>query len=79
MNTSLSILFLNCKSINCKLGEVKLLLYVEKQSVFCFQPSFNETWLKDKREPSFIGYESVWDNREDGYPGVIVATESPAC
>ena len=28
--------------------------------------------MKDKREPSFIGYESIWDNREDGYGGVGV-------
>ena len=66
MDTQLNILFLNCKSLNCKLGEIKLLLYVQKPALFCF----TETWMKEKYEPRFIGYRSIWKNREDGYGGV---------
>ena len=66
MAKSLNILFLNCKSLNCKLGEVKLLIYSEKPAICCF----NETWMKKKFEPNFIGYSAIWNNREDGYGGV---------
>ena len=66
MKNTFNILFLNCKSLNCKLGEIKLLLYLEKPAVFCF----NETWMKKEYEPRFIGYSTIWKNRDDGYGGV---------
>ena len=58
MDHTFNILFLNCKSLNCKLGEIKL-LYLEKPAVCCF----NETWMRKSREPSFIGSNFIWKNR----------------
>ena len=63
---SINIFFLNCKSINCKLAEIKLLIYSKKPDIFCF----SETWLSPKMEPNFIGYRSYWKHRPDGYGGV---------
>ena len=59
-------LSLNCKSLNCKLSEVKLLLYSVKPSIFCFC----ETWLSRGSEPKFIGYSALWKHRVDGYGGL---------
>jgi ribonuclease HI len=48
----------NCNGISRKLSEVKLFLYTNKPDVLCLC----ETWLK-KKEPKFIGYNSIWVNR----------------
>ena len=60
MNTNLTLLMLNCKSINSKLGEIKLLCYSEKPDIFCL----SETWIKEvKYEPKFINYSIEWKHR----------------
>ena len=63
-------IFLNCQSLNNKLGEIKLLVYKEKPDFM----AFNETWL-NKYHPKFIGYSSNWSDRilgRGGRLGVIV-------
>ena len=73
MNNIISVIILNCKSINSKLGEIKLLLYMEKADIMCV----SETWLKDnKYNPKFINYNCIFKNRETlgggGGIGVII-------
>ena len=62
MKNNISIYLLNCRSINNKLGEIKLLLYTRKPDIFCF----NETWI-NRFEPKFIDYVPIWQHR--GEPG----------
>ena len=61
-NKKLSIFLLNCRSINNKLGEIKLMLYTRKPDIFCF----TETWIS-RFEQKFIDYVSIWKQR--GGPG----------
>ena len=57
-NKKLSIFLLNCRSINNKLGEIKLMLYTRKPDIFCF----TETWIS-RFEPKFIDYVAIWKHR----------------
>ena len=59
----LSIIQLNCRSINCKLGEIKLMIYTRKPCIV----AFCETWL-DKFIPKFVDYNCEWKNR-GGFAG----------
>ena len=47
----LSVIPLNCRSIHCKLGEVKLMVYTRKPHIV----ALCGTWL-DKYLPKFIDY-----------------------
>ena len=55
---NLSIMQLNCRSIGCKLGAIKLLIYTRKPNIV----AFCETWL-DKYLPQFVDYSCEWKNR----------------
>ena len=56
---------LNSRSVNSKLGELKLMAYTKKPHVI----AFSETWL-NKCVPKFIGYNCEWKNRHDFGGGV---------
>ena len=60
----LSVLLLNCHSLNSKLGEIKIMLYSKKPELFCV----SETWITN-REPKFINYVTEWKHRDDGRRG----------
>ena len=72
MSNVLSVIILNCKSMNSKLGEIKLLLYTEKADIMCL----SETWLKENKfKPKFINYSTIYRNRdkvEGGGVGIII-------
>ena len=68
----LSVVILNCNSIYKKLAEIKLLIYNIKPSIFCL----TETWVSNKYLPIFVGYNSLWKNRQDGYGGTCIAVQS---
>ena len=55
---NLSIVQLNCRSIVCKLGDIKLLVYTQKPHIV----AFSETWLQN-RVPNFLNYSAEWQNR----------------
>lgn len=57
-NGSLMLVQFNCRSLNAKLGEVKLFLYTQKPDIMCL----SETWIR-RHEPRFIGYSTVWRHR----------------
>ena len=65
----LSIIQLNCHSITCKLGEIKLMTYTRKPHVV----AFCETWL-DKYMPKFIDYYCEWKTRDAnaGWLGFLI-------
>ena len=52
------IIQLNCRSVNSKLGDVKLMVYTNKPHVV----ALSETWLS-KYFPRFINYSCEWENR----------------
>ena len=54
---------MNCRGINSKLGQIKLLIYANKPDIVCF----TETWI-GHHEPRFIDYIPVWKHR-DGFAG----------
>lgn len=56
--TKLSGIQLNCRSVNNKLGEIKLLLYSEKPEFL----ALSETWIT-KYEPKFLNYSTEWKHR----------------
>ena len=58
---NLSIIELNCRSLNSKLGEIKLLTYSQKPDIV----AFSETWLSwgTKYIPKFVNYTGVFKNR----------------
>lgn len=60
----LELIQFNCNGISKKLTEIKVFLYTNKPDIFCLC----ETWLK-KREPKFIGYNTLWTNRTDAGKG----------
>ena len=57
----MSVIALNCRSLNNKLGEIKLLIYTQKPDIV----AFTETWLADnsRYNPKFIGYSTEFKNR----------------
>ena len=57
-NTGLSIVQLNCRSLNNKLGEIKLLLYTLKPDIL----ALSETWVTNC-EPRFYNYTCEWRHR----------------
>ena len=63
---------MNCRSLNNKLGEVKLKLYTVKPDFL----ALCETWITNKKfEPKFHGYTAVWHHREHmqgGGLGIII-------
>ena len=71
LTDKLSIVMLNCRSINTsKLGEIKLMIYINKPDIVCF----SETWIK-KYEPKFIDYIPIWQHRnfsQGGGLGILV-------
>ena len=66
-NNNISIFLLNCRSINNKLGEIKLLLYTRKPDIF----GFNETWI-NRFEPKFIDYVPIWQHRGEPSGGLEI-------
>lgn len=50
---------LNCRSLYTKLGEIKLMIYLEKPHIV----ALSETWIKSNYEPRFIDYTCEWKNR----------------
>ena len=56
----LKCIMLNCRSINNKLADVKLLVYTENPDLV----AFSETWIK-KYTPNFYDYNALWKNRPD--------------
>ena len=65
----MSVIALNCRSLNNKLGEIKLLIYTQKPDIV----AFTETWLVDnsRYKPKFVGYNSEFKNGA-GFAGGIV-------
>ena len=63
---------MNCRSINNKLGEIKLKLYTSKPDYL----ALCETWITNQRyEPKFHGYSTIWHHREHmngGGLGIII-------
>ena len=57
-NDNLSLIQLNCRGINSKLGDIKIMIYTQKPQVV----AFCETWL-DKYVPKFVDYTCEWKNR----------------
>ena len=55
----INIMSLNCRGISTKLGEIKLMMFLQKPDIVCFQ----ETWLS-KHEPKFINYIPIWKHRQ---------------
>ena len=51
--------FLNCNSLNNKIGEIKDLLIKNTPDIFCLC----ETWLNPKYVPKFNNYISEWQHR----------------
>ena len=72
VNTSLVALLLNARSINNKLGEIKMMIYCAKPEIVCF----NETWL-DKHTPTFVNYRAEWKSRIGigGGVGVLIRSD----
>ena len=67
--SKISVIILNCKSLNSKLGEVKLLAYTEKPDIICL----SETWLKNSQyNPKFINYNCIYKNRDAHAGGVAI-------
>jgi len=59
--TNLTGIQINCRSLNNKLGELKLMLYSRKPSFM----ALSETWItKAKFQPKFHNYNCEWKNRE---------------
>ena len=59
-NNALEIIQLNCKSLNTKLGEAKLLIYANKPDIV----ALSETWMtNDKYKHRFINYTTEWKDR----------------
>ena len=65
----LSVVLLNCNSMYRKLAEIKLLVYTTKPSVICL----TETWAKNNWIPSFVGYSSLWNNRQGNAGGTCIS------
>lgn len=65
---------LNCRSVNNKLGEIKLMLYSKKPTIL----AICETWITDaKYEPRFLNYVCEWKHRighTGGGLGLIIKT-----
>ena len=64
---------LNCRSLNNKLGDVKLLVYVQKPDYVLF----SETWIASNKGnfPKFYNYSSEWKcrpHRTGGGLGILV-------
>ena len=69
MNNTLSVIILNCRSLNSKLGDIKLLLYTEKADIMCL----SETWLKETQyNPKFIDYNCIYKNRATNAGGIAI-------
>ena len=66
-NEKLSIIMLNCRSLNNKLGEIKLMLYTKKPDLLCL----TETQVK-KYEPKFINYTPLWKHRPEQGGGLAI-------
>lgn len=57
---------INCRSINNKLGDLKLLLYLKKPDFM----ALSETWISNtKYEPRFHNYSVEWKHRDNGNGG----------
>lgn len=61
-----NIIILNCNGLYSKLTEIKEMLNDKKADIICL----TETWLA-KKEPKFIGYQSLWKHRKDRLGGGI--------
>ena len=57
-NVGLSLIQLNCRSLNNKLGEIKLLLYTLKPDLL----ALSETWITNC-EPRFFNHTCEWNHR----------------
>ena len=64
IESKLEIIQINSRSINNKLGALKLMLYSNKPDIM----AVCETWIK-YHAPKFIGYSAEWKNRPCGNGG----------
>ena len=55
---------LNCRSVNSKLGNLKLLIYTQNPEFV----AFSETWITH-HAPKFYNYNAIWKNRLGGIGG----------
>ena len=55
---------INCRSVNNKLGNLKLLIYTHKPDFV----AFSETWITH-HSPQFYNYNAIWKNRLGGLWG----------
>ena len=63
---NLNIIGINCRGLSTKLGEFKLMTYIQKPEMVFLQ----ETWLS-KFEPKVIDYLPIWKHRAGGL-GIMV-------
>lgn len=64
----------NCRSLNARLSEFKLFLYVEKPHCVCL----TETWLNETAVPNFINYTAYWNHRltaRGGGIGILIRSD----
>ena len=64
IGSKLEIIEINSRSINNKLGTLKLMLYTNKPDLM----AVCETWIKF-HAPKFVGYSAEWKNRPSGNGG----------
>ena len=73
---NLSILSWNSRSLYSNLAEFKIYLYVNKPHLACIC----ETWLKESREPCFVGYSPYFKHRTDRLGGgLLILVRNDLC
>ena len=76
VNNNLKLLLWNCHSLYNKLSHFKIHIYVNKPHVICL----TETWIKSDRLPSFVGYSSYYNLRDQqGGGGTVILIRNDVC